>query len=116
MHGSSQTPADVVQFYNQAASARYRCTDEAHGLPLRGVDQLLAFMESLTDPLTRAATDQPAAAQESAGEVLTSGEHAEGLNAVREFHFIAIPEVGLVYIAEDLTAVTIDQQGKEFLH
>ena len=115
MHdGSLNTLRDVVQFYNQGGQRQEGIDMLMKPLHLTAeeVDELLAFMESLTAPITVLPPTMPAAAKESPQEkaVTLSGE----------FHFIILPpEVGLVYISEDqgLTqALSIDQQGKEFMH
>ena len=115
MHdGSLSTLRDVVQFYNQGGQRREGIDAQMQPLRLTAeeVDELIAFMESLTDPITVLPPTMHAAAKPS------TQEKSAPLSG--EFHFIVLPpEVGLVYISEDqgLTqALTIDQQGKEFLH
>ena len=126
MHnGSINTLRDVVQFYNQGGQRREGIDTQMKPLHLSAeeVDQLIAFMESLTDPLIVLPPTVSAAAKESLPEksaTLKESTQERSATLSGEFHFIAMPpEVGLVYIAEDQSltqAVTIDQQGKEFLH
>ena len=115
MHdGSINTLRDVVQFYNHGGQRREGIDMQIQPLYLSAaeVDELVAFMESLTDPITVLPPTMPSAAQESKQEMSTT--------LLGELHFITFPpEVGLVYVPEDqgLTqAVTVDQQNKEFLH
>jgi cytochrome c peroxidase len=126
MHdGSLNTLRDVVQFYNQGGQRQEGIDPQIRPLYLTAeeVDQLLAFMESLTDPLIVLPSTMPTAARESPPERSATPQESTPERSATlsgEFHFLAIPpEVGLVYIAEDQSltqAVTIDQQGKEFLH
>jgi len=115
MHdGALNTLREVVQFYNQGGQRQEGIDIQIKPLHLTAeeIDELLAFMGSLTDPITVLPPSMHATAKESPQEkaVTLSGE----------FHFLALPpEVGLVYISEDQSltqALTIDQQGKEFLH
>jgi plastocyanin len=126
MHdGSLNTLRDVVQFYNQGGQRREGIDTQIKPLSLTAeeIDQLIAFMESLTDPLIVLPSTMSVATRETAqegSETLKESMPERSATLSGEFHFIAIPpEVGLVYIAEDQSltqAVTIDQDGKEFLH
>ena len=126
MHnGSLNTLREVVQFYNQGGQRQEGIDTQIKPLHLTAeeIDQLIAFMESLTDPLIVLPPTMPAVAEESTPEKsapLKESRQEQSDTLSGEFHFLATPpEVGLVYIAEDQSltqAVTIDQQGKEFLH
>ena len=93
MHnGSINTLRDVVQFYNQGGQRQEGIDTQMKPLHLSAeeVDQLIAFMESLTDPLIVLPPTVSAAAKEStAGEVRDAqGEHAgEVCDTVRGIPF-----------------------------
>lgn len=116
MHdGSLTTLREVVQFYNQGGKRREGIDPQMHPLQLTDaeMDDLLAFLESLTDPVTvLPPTMQAAAATPSPAPKMAS------LSGT--FHFSTVPpDVALIYAPEDrgLTqAVTIDQDGKVFVH
>ena len=107
MHnGSINTLRDVVQFYNQGGQRREGIDTQMKPLHLSAeeVDQLIAFMESLTDPLIVLPPTVSAAAKESLPEksaTLKESTQERSATLSGEFHFIAMPpEVGLVYIAK----------------
>ncbi len=114
MHnGSLNTLREVVQFYNQGGQRQEGIDLQIQPLQLTAeeMDALVAFMESLTEPIPVPPLTMPVATQERppAVSAALSGQ----------FRFLAAPpDVGLLYFPEDRTlrqALTIDQQGKAFL-
>lgn len=97
MHdGSINTLRDVVQFYNQGGQRQEGIDLEIKPLQLTAeeVDELITFMESLTDPITVLPPPVHSSARESKQEV------SAALSG--QFHFLASPpEVGLFYFSED---------------
>jgi cytochrome c peroxidase len=115
MHdGSIKTLREIVQFYDKGGKRREGIDRQIAPLHLTDEesDELVAFLEALTDPI--AVTPPAMALSATKRERKTNGTLSGWFSFLKE-----PPQVGLIFFSEDQElqrAVTIDQQGKKFLN